>query len=46
MSIVNQLTCSNRRRDKLANNRNGFTAAANICILIFALIAFVFIDNN
>lgn len=46
MAIVNSLTCSNRRRDKLANNRNGLTAGANICILTFALISFVFIDNK
>lgn len=46
MSIVNQLSQSNRRRDELANNRNGFTAAANITVLTFALILFIAIDNN
>ena len=46
MSIVNQLAQSNRRRDELANNRNGFTAAANICVLTFALILFLTLDDN
>lgn len=40
MSIVNQLSTSNRRRDKMSNNRNGFTYAANITVLTFALIMF------
>jgi len=42
MAIVNSLSLSNRRRDLLANNRNGFTFAANIVILVFALIFFHF----
>ena len=46
MSIVNQLSGSNRRRDELANNRNGFTAAANITVLGFALIFFLTVSNN
>lgn len=41
MSIVNQLTYSNRQRDKLSNNRNGFTYAANITVLAVALLLFL-----
>jgi Na+/melibiose symporter-like transporter len=33
-------------RDRLANNRNGFTYAANITVLGFALIFFLTIDNE
>jgi len=40
MAIVNTLSNSNRRRDKMVNNRNGFTFAANITILTIALIVF------
>lgn len=40
MAIVNGLSASNRKRDELANNRNGFTFAANITILSFALLFF------
>lgn len=46
MSIVNQLSGSNSRRDKLVNNRNGFTAAANITVLGFALILFISVKND
>ena len=40
MAIVNQLSASNRRRDKMVNYRNAFTYAANISILILALSLF------
>jgi len=46
MAIVNSLSLSNRRRDLLANNRNGFTFAANIVILVFALIFFQVVSNS
>jgi Na+/melibiose symporter-like transporter len=46
MSIVNQLSGSNSRRDKLVNNRNGFTAAANFTVLGFALILFITVKND
>lgn len=46
MSIVNALSLSNRKRDKLSNNRNGFTFAANIVVLGCALLMFFAIDNK
>lgn len=45
MAIVNDLTFSNRKRDQLSNNRNGFTYAANIVVLAFALLFFTVVDN-
>ena len=45
MVIVNDLSASNRRRDNLVNNRNGFTYAANILILVSALGLFEVMDN-
>jgi Na+/melibiose symporter-like transporter len=45
MSIVNSLSASNRKRDMLANNRNGFTFGANITVLSFALILFHYCDS-
>jgi Na+/melibiose symporter-like transporter len=46
MSIVNSLSASNRKRDELANNRNGFTFAANIVILSFALLFFHVVNDS
>jgi Na+/melibiose symporter-like transporter len=46
MSIVNQLSYSQRRRDKMVNNRNGFTYIANITVLVVALVCFLFISNG
>ena len=46
MAVVNSLTLSNRKRDRLSNNRNGFTFAANIVVLAFALIFFLTFDNK
>lgn len=45
MSIVNQLTNSNIRRDRLINNRNGFTYGANMVVLLIALFLFVRITD-
>jgi Na+/melibiose symporter-like transporter len=45
MSIVNQLSYSNRQRDQLSNNRNGFTYAANITVLSFALLLFLTVSD-
>jgi Na+/melibiose symporter-like transporter len=46
MSIVNQLSNSVNKKDKLVNNRNGFTYAANIVVLSSALIVFIASDNT
>lgn len=46
MSIVNNLTRSNRNRDKLSNNRNGFTSTANIVVLSIASILFVVMNDG
>ena len=45
MSIVNQLSTSNRRRDRMVNNRNGFTYAANVVVLATALLMFLLVDS-
>ena len=45
MSIVNNMTTSNRRRDKLSNSRNGFTSGANVIVLTLALILFSTMDD-
>lgn len=41
MSIVNQLSYSVRRRDRMVNNRNGATYVANIAVLSVALVLFI-----
>jgi len=46
MSIVNTLTYSQRRRDKLINYRNGFTYIASVSILVLALILFMTVSDN
>lgn len=46
MSILNSLTFSNRQRDKLVNNRNAFTYAANIVILSLALLLFLTVKDD
>ena len=46
MSIVNALSLSNRKRDRLSNNRNGFTFAANITVLAVALVMFLTVDDK
>jgi len=45
MAIVNNITESNRRRDRLSNSRNAFTAGANVIVLAVALILFATMDN-
>jgi len=46
MSIVNSLSNSNQKRDKLSNTRNGFTYAANITVLTCALIMFLTVKDK
>ena len=46
MAIVNDLSASNRRRDLLVNNRNGFTYAANILVLLIALALFQLLNDE
>ena len=45
MSIINNITTSNRRRDKLSNSRNGFTSGANVIVLTLALVLFSVMDD-
>ena len=45
LSIVNSLSYSQRKRDQMINNRNGFTYAANIFMLAFSLILFLFVTD-
>jgi len=45
LAIVNSLTYGQRRRDKLINYRNGFTYIANVMVLSFATLAFLFISS-
>ena len=46
MAIVNGLAYSQRRRDKMVNNRNAFTYAANITMLSLSLILFLVVSNS
>ena len=46
MSIVNQLTYSNRRRDLLANNRNAFTYGAFVYTLVMSIIIFSIVKDS
>lgn len=46
MAIVNQLSYSQRMRDRMAVNRNGFTYAANIFVLSLALVLFVTVSSQ
>ena len=45
MSIVNNLTSETRRRDRLSNSRNAFTAGANMIVLTTALVLFSLMDD-
>jgi len=45
LSIVNQLSYSQRKRDKMVVNRNGLTYAANIFVLGLALGLFATIND-
>ena len=42
MSIVNSLTYDQEKRDIMINSRNGFTYAANIAMLSFSMVLFIF----
>lgn len=42
MSVVNSLTYDAVKRDKMINSRNGFTYAANIAMLSFSMVLFIF----
>ena len=46
LAIVNQLSYSQRKRDKMVVNRNGLTYAANILVLGMALILFGTIESQ
>lgn len=46
MSIVNSLTFSTQKRDKLISLRNGFTYIANFSVLIVALILFASVKSQ
>ena len=46
LAIVNQLSYSQRKRDKMVVYRNGFTYAANIFVLALALVLFVTVDSQ
>jgi hypothetical protein len=45
MSIVNQLSYSQRRRDRMINNRNSYTYIANITVLSISLVLFVIVSK-
>jgi Na+/melibiose symporter-like transporter len=45
MSIVNQLSYSQRRRDRMVNSRNSFTYTANITVLSISLVLFVVVSS-
>lgn len=46
MSIVNQLSYSQRKRDKMVVYRNGFTYIANIFVLALSMALFYFIASS
>ena len=46
MAIVNSLTFSMTKRDRMVTNRNALTYAANITVLSLSLVLFLFIDNS
>jgi len=46
MAIVNTISKSNRMRDRLSNNRNGFTSLANIVMLSMATILFIEVEDR
>ena len=46
MSIVNVLSYSQRKRDRMVVWRNGFTYIANIFVLSLSLIFFLTIDSS
>ncbi len=46
MSIVNQLSEDEYKRDRLINLRNGFTYGANTMVLLIALNLFAVVENS
>ena len=42
MAVVNSLTFDQEKRDQMINSRNGFTYAANIAMLSFSVVLFIF----
>jgi len=46
MSIVNSLTYSITKRDRMVTNRNALTYAANITVLSLSLVLFLLIPNG
>ena len=46
MSIVNSITRSTKHRDVLISNRNGFTSAAFVTVLVSAIIIFNVVDDD
>lgn len=46
MSMLNNLSNSNYKRDLLSNNKNGFTYGANILVLLLATLIFEVISNE
>ena len=45
LAIVNTITYSQRRRDKMINYRNGFTYIANVTVLAVALLVFLTVSD-
>ena len=45
MSIVNSITYSTQRRDRLISLRNGFSFVANVFVLVISLICFAVIKD-
>ena len=46
MSILNNLSYSNFKRDLLVNSKNGFTYAANITVLVVMAILIIIIEDD
>lgn len=46
MAIVNQITKSNRKRDRLSNNRNGMTQMSYIIVNVAALLTFIVVKDQ
>jgi Na+/melibiose symporter-like transporter len=46
MAIVNSLTFSMTKRDRMVTNRNALTYAANIAVLSLSLVLFLVIKNS
>jgi len=46
MSILNNLSYSNFKRDLLVNSKNGFTYVANIAVLVVFAILIIIIEDD